>query len=294
MHVIRTLALAISLSIAFVAMTAPASAAESYDSCTGFIDAVPTVITTEGTWCLRHDIGTAASNIHAIDIQTNNVTIDCSDFKLGNVAAGTGTQSIGIYANAVSNITVRRCTIQGFQTGISIGSSAPQSGHLIENNRLLLNRVWGILVEGESSIIRRNTVTNTGGNPVAFIDYAIAIETSGDVIDNVVDGTVAAASFASFTSTGISEHGEGTLIQGNRVRNLVQKGGGSAYGIILDNTTGVAVRDNYLVQSTSTPGEGILCSALGNGSDARVRDNVIRHYSTGIHLCTDDGGNVVY
>ena len=114
------------------------------------------------------------------------------------------------------------------------------------------------------------------------------------MIDNVVDGTVAAASFASFTSTGISEHGEGTLIQGNRVRNLVQKGGGSAYGIILDNTTGVTVRDNYLVQSTSTPGEGILCSALGNGSDARVRDNVIRHYSTGIHLCTDDGGNIVY
>jgi len=96
MRAIRTLALAISLSIAFVAMTAPASAAESYDSCTGFIDAVPTVITTPGTWCLRHDIGTTASNIHAIDIQTNNVTIDCSDFKLGNVAAGTGTQSIGI------------------------------------------------------------------------------------------------------------------------------------------------------------------------------------------------------
>ena len=294
MRAIRTLAFAISVSIAIVAMAAPASAAESYDSCTGFIDAVPTVITTEGTWCLRHDIGTAASNIHAIDIQNHNVTIDCNDFKLGNVAAGTGTQSIGIYADAVSNITVRRCTIQGFQTGISIGSSAPQSGHLIENNRLLLNRVWGILVEGESSIIRRNTVTNTGGNPIAFIDYAIAIETSGDVIDNVVDGTVAAASFASFTSTGISEHGEGTLIQGNRVRNLVQKGGGSAYGITLDNTTGVAVRDNYLVQSTSTPGEGILCSALGNGSDARVRDNVIRHYSTGIHLCTDDGGNIVY
>src|SRR5690348_7679036 len=108
MRAIRTLAFAISVSIAIVVMAAPASAAESYDSCTGFIDAVPTVITTEGTWCLRHDIGTAASNIHAIDIQNHNVTIDCNDFKLGNVAAGTGTQSIGIYANAVSNITVRR------------------------------------------------------------------------------------------------------------------------------------------------------------------------------------------
>src|SRR5438046_1861217 len=84
MRALRFCALAISLSIAFVAMAGSASAAESYDGCTGFIDAVPAVITTQGTWCLRQDIGTTASNIHGIDIQNHNVTIDCNHFKLGN------------------------------------------------------------------------------------------------------------------------------------------------------------------------------------------------------------------
>lgn len=292
MRALRFWALAISLSIAFVATAGSASAAESYDGCTAFIDAVPAVITTPGTWCLRHDIGTTASNIHAIDIQNHNVTIDCNDFKLGNVAAGADTQSIGIYADAVSNITVRHCTIQGFQIGINVGAHTAQSGHLIENNRLLLNRVWGILLDGDSSIIRRNTVTNTGGTSTGT--YAIAISATADVTDNVVDGTFAAAGVAEFTSTGIDERGEGTLIQGNRVRNLIRKGSGSAYGIILENTTGVAVRDNYLVQHNSTSGSGIFCTASGTGSDARVRDNVIRHYTTGLSLCNDDGGNVVY
>ena len=293
MRAVRKLTLAISSSIAFLAMAGSASAAESYDSCTDFIDAVPAVITTEGTWCLRHDIGTAASNIHAIDIQNHNVTIDCNDFKLGNVAAGADTQSIGIYADAVSNITVRRCTIQGFQTGISIGHFAAQSGHLIENNRLLLNRVWGIVLDGDSIIIRRNTVTNTGGSTTGT--YGVAISATADVTDNVVDGIFAASGVvAEFNSTGIWERGEGTLVQGNRVRNLTRKGSGAVYGITLNNTTGVAVRNNYLVQHNSTVGRGIFCEASGTGSDARVRDNIIRHYTIGVSLCTDDGGNVVY
>ena len=58
------------------ASSSSAFAAESYDSCNGFIDTVPKVITTQGTWCLRHDVATSQTPIIAIDIQPSNVTID--------------------------------------------------------------------------------------------------------------------------------------------------------------------------------------------------------------------------
>src|SRR5215813_3070995 len=101
------------LSIAFVGMAAPAPAAESDDSCSGLVTALPTVITVQGTWCLQKDLAISASNARAIEIQSSNVTIDCNGFKLSNVGAGTDTQSVGIYADGVANIRVRHCTIQG-------------------------------------------------------------------------------------------------------------------------------------------------------------------------------------
>jgi hypothetical protein len=46
-----------------------ASAAGSYDNCVGYIDAVPIVISTPGTWCLRHNLITNATSALAIDIE---------------------------------------------------------------------------------------------------------------------------------------------------------------------------------------------------------------------------------
>src|SRR5439155_26293855 len=68
-----------------------ASAAGSYDNCVGYIDAVPIVISTPGTWCLRHDVVTNATGIRAIDIETNNLTIDWNGLGLSNLPAGSGT-----------------------------------------------------------------------------------------------------------------------------------------------------------------------------------------------------------
>ncbi len=72
----------------------PAHAAESYDNCTGFIDSVPATITTQGTWCLRKNLATNITTGNAITIATNNVTIDCNDFKIGGLAAGSASRAI--------------------------------------------------------------------------------------------------------------------------------------------------------------------------------------------------------
>lgn len=195
----RTLRSLLMLSFAIAVLAAAANrapAAESYDSCVGDINTVPTVIATGGTWCLRHNVITTATNIRAVDIRTNNVTIDCNGFRLADAQAGPSTLSIGISANGpYSNITVRNCTIIGFNFGIFL-SGNPGGGYVIENNLLSFNRSAGIRLDGAASIVRHNTVANTGGQPGSVNGIGIVVNGSVDVIDNVVDGIAGDGSVA--------------------------------------------------------------------------------------------------
>jgi len=254
---------------------------------------------------LRHDVVTNATGIRAIDIETNNLTIDCNGFSLSNLPAGPGTRSTGVSAWGYSNITVRNCTIQRFDVGIRIagsppgGGRPPGTGHLIQNNRLAQNRSVGIEVVGFGSVIRGNIVANTGDRPLGGIGWGIRALGGVDVIDNVVDGIFDDGVVTAFQSVGIfiSDFGRlnpditpsGMRIVGNRVRNLAQKGGANSLGIYLTGT-GIWVRDNLIGQQRLTAGAGVWCEG-----DARVRDNVIKNYSPGVGpVCSDDGGNVAY
>jgi hypothetical protein len=293
--VLRKLVMA-SLFACVSAAAPSASAAESYDSCSGFVDTVPVVITTQGTWCLRHDIATSLNPITAIDIQTSNVTIDCNGFKLGGLSAGPGTTSTAIYAyGTLSNITVRRCNIRGFRFGISIYANDPGTGHVVEDNRLEQMTAQGIYVIGHGSVVRRNTVINTGGAPGTT--QATAISVLGDAVDNVVDGMFGEAGVTNFAPTGIYSGGVGGisgfgfLVKGNRVRNLVPKGTGEAWGLALAGYA-QSVRDNILSLPTPSNGKGVYCSL---GGEDVLRDNIIRNFSQGTYGgCSDQGGNVIY
>src|SRR4029079_11936992 len=57
--------------------------AETYHTCGTVIASLPTVISTQGVYCLTHDLATNITAGKAIDIQTNNVTIDCNGYKIG-------------------------------------------------------------------------------------------------------------------------------------------------------------------------------------------------------------------
>lgn len=148
-------------------------------------------------------------------------------------------------------------------------------------------------VEGAGTIVRRNVVVDTGGSPGN--DRAIGIEALGDVIDNVVDGISGANNVANFAPEGIyaggvgGTEGPGLLVRGNRVRNLVPKGTSQATGIAVAGT-GISVRENTIVQDTSTNGIGIYCSL-----QAIVANTIVRNYTNGgLSGCYDAGGNVVY
>jgi parallel beta-helix repeat protein len=293
---------ALPFLIITLSLAAPrtANAAEGYDNCTGFITSLPAVISTQGTWCLKQDVNTAISTGKAITIATNNVTLDCNDFKVGGLAAGITTQTFGIYAVDRSNVTVRHCNIRGFRHGIAISSSDPFSspgGHTIEDNRLDGNTAVGILVTGDGSTIRRNRVNDTGQTTTGATAYGIVAQYSVDVLDNTVSG-VAARSSSNGSAIGINTlTSDGGSINGNRVRGLLKDGTGIDEGIVSDSSANVAIHSNDLVGNATAGSIGIDCNAnyYGNGitDNGTTVANQVNGFVTGILGCSNDSGNVI-
>ena len=287
----RSLAKIAILAMAVLLGTSRAAhAAESYDNCTGFITSVPAVITAPGTWCLKQDLATAISSGIAITVDANNVTLDCNNFKLGGLAAGAGTNAVGIYADYRSNITVRRCNVRGFYDGLRLfdnGSSTTSSqGHAVEDNVFMSNTHLGLQVDGDGSVVRRNRVLQTGGSSELF---AIGIITNGsvDTLDNTIAGVSAPYVYGIYTIA--NKDGSDA---GNRVRGVASTGSGSAYGILIDSSSGVVMRNNDLIGSAASNSTGIVCNSL-SGSSGHARDNVINGFASGMLNCGDNGGNVV-
>lgn len=285
---IRIGALLVLIFAALLAIAPKARAAESYDNCTGFITSVPAVINTQGTWCLKTDLATAMTSGAAITINTNNVTIDCNNFKLGGLAAGVATQANGVYSLDRSNITVRNCNIRGFLYGLLLndGLNSTVGGHVVEDNRFNGNTFSAIVVIGDGSVIRRNLVFDTGGSTVVQQAYAIQANYSADVLDNTVSGVVGTGG----TTGGISTaNNAGGSISGNRIRGVVRGGTDFAYGIYNFFDSRLTMRNNDLIGDGSAGSLGLHCETATD----HARDNVIVGYATGLDGCTDDGGNVV-
>jgi hypothetical protein len=247
------LVLAMFLSCAgCIAYPQAAHAAQSYDNCNNFIDTLPATISTQGVWCLRHDLSTNITGGNAITISANNVTIDCNDFKLGGLAAGAASQAVGIFADGRQNATLRHCNLRGFYVGIVLSGGA---GHLVEDNRLDNNLFYGMAVWGEHSLVRRNRVFDTGG--AAAGDSAVGISAYADIIDNTIVGVFTDGNTS--VVEGILAGIHGTQVSGNRIRGLALKGdAGTAYGIELIGSGTQTVSGNRIVAATDTlNGSGI-------------------------------------
>lgn len=245
---------ALSCAVLLAASAAGDARAEAHDTCAGFIDAVPTVITTQGLWCLRRDVSTSIASGRAVDIQANNVAIDCNDFKIGGLAAGPASMAIGIHANGRQNITVRNCGVRGFRMGMSITGGA---GHLVEDNRLDGNLYVGLNVTGENALVRRNRVYDTGGATAAPPSETYGIYAAGDVIDNIVDGVRAVNGD---NAIGIRVNRPGDTARGNIVRNLVPNASGAATGVA--GVANAVLLDNVIDAGAPVLGVGVRWGAI--------------------------------
>jgi hypothetical protein len=227
-------------------------AAQSYDNCNNFIDTLPATITTQGVWCLRHDLATNITSGNAITIAANNVTIDCNDFKLGGLAAGPLSGALGIHADGRQNVAIRRCNIRGFRTGIDLSGS----GHLVEDNRLDNNLYTGIKISGDNSLVQRNRVFDTGGGS----NVAFGIDSYGaDVIDNIVEGVFTEETSYTQEEDGIIARSDGTQISGNVV-------GGMRVGFMVGICHAIHVmRFSHVVSDNRMVGGGCAQASVDTG-----------------------------
>jgi hypothetical protein len=277
--------LLIGLLVAGAAL-APAHAAESYDNCTGTIASLPTTISTQGTWCLKDNLSTAITSGAAITIATNNVTIDCNDFKVGGLAAGDATNAIGITATSQLNATIRNCGIRGFRIGIAL-LGVSSAGHLIEDNRLDQNTEFAIDLLGSGHVIRRNRIVDTGGRPASILSLGIRALSSETVIsDNVFSGMTVTAAGGDVVA--ISALGDMSEVARNTITGLAPApdASGQALGINMGSSEASSVHGNHILAAPAVNGNGISSTAANLCGDNRVSG-----FDSAITVCTDAGGN---
>lgn len=268
------------LALLALLFVATADAAESYDNCIGYVDALPATISTQGVWCLRADQTTAISTGNAIEFAANNVTLDCNGYKLGGLGGGAGTDASGIYtAHGRLNATVRNCNVRGFRFGIQLLGDA----HRIEANRIDGSTEFGILTVGDGNQVLDNLVYGTGGRPGEVSAYAIwATGHGGQVRGNDIDGVDPGGNVGGDkVSYGI--YAENSLVANNRITGLVVGGAGAARGIILYGRS--VTRGNLLVQFDPVAG---TTGIWGNAASACYGDS-IKGYETAFTLCDSTG-----
>jgi hypothetical protein len=282
---------------AIAAFPGAAAAAESYDNCTGYIDTLPAVLSSPGYYCLRADLATPVATGNAITINSDDVTVDCNDFKVGNLAAGSGTQARGIGSDGFySDIAVRRCNVRGFAYGIFMYSS----NTLVEDNLFDGSRQGGVGLQGKRNRVRRNQVTDTGlstydpdGSPVA-----IWVGSESDVADNVIVGVhttgagepIAIRAWDSWQPNMVL----GT-ISGNRISNLTRASGDRFHAIHVGPGRAV-ISDNHLTAADAFVDAGaVYCNTSVGSGNGVVRDNTFAGYvAPAIAICADGGGNVSF
>jgi hypothetical protein len=232
------------------------------------ITSLPITITTQGIYCLTSDLSTSMASGMAITIANNNVMIDLNGHKLGGLAAGSGTQVYGIYADQRKNITIRNGTVRGFYYGIWLHDLSPfttSQGHLIEDIRADMNTFFGINVAGKGNIIRNNQVVSTGGSTNTYDAYGIVAVGPGsrvlnnDIIETKEQSTGVAAGIYGPISPG-------SVVENNRIGNS-SLGTGTSYGINIKNSSDVLVSNNRV----TTMNYGVDYAI---GSTGKYRDNL--------------------
>lgn len=271
--------------------TAPSDArAETYNTCKGFITSLPATISTQGTWCLSQDVTTAITSGSAIEITTNNVTIDCNNFKIGGLAAGDASRTLGIHSLDKLNITIRNCTIRGFYGGTWLqGGASTSGGHLVEDNRFDNNLQTGLEVQGDGSTVRGNFIYDTGGAVGQTSAHGLITMYDVDVIDNTIADVTSLVD--PYGMAILSNYGG--VVTGNRIRGLwTVNGYYNRIGIFANGNTNAIIQDNFIINTgtTTTSATGVYCMA-GSGTGSRIRNNRVLNFGVVHKDCIDDGGN---
>jgi hypothetical protein len=289
----------LALGAGLAAAPRPAAAAPSHDGCTGFIDAVGTVVSTPGTWCLRQDLATSGDGDHAITIAADDVVVDCNGHAI-RFAGGPSATRTAIRADDRLRVTVRQCVISGFRIGVAL--FAPDSipvgftaGFVVEDNVVTDGGYIGIRVDGRGSVAQRNHIARL--SPLAGVNYVAGIYSlyGLDIRDNFIEDIAAGSTGTAYgvlVAMGAGDLKAGETVKGNRIRGLSGGNGSGAVGIKL-GASGGSVSGNDLF-GDGVMGVGVVCYTDPAGR-VRVGDNIISGFPLAINTtyCADLGTNDV-
>jgi hypothetical protein len=255
--------------------------------CNFFITSLPYTISVQGHYCFDRNLSTAITTGNAITVNSDFVTLDLNNFKLGGGSAGLATEAVGIHSFDRSNLTVRGGNIRGFAFGILVDGTTPASAQnvVIEHNVVDGNTKAGIVVAGKAAVIRHNLVSNTGGSTTVASVYC------------------ATGTFPSGISMGISTlnracvfAGESHEIYENSVANTFPASGDNSSVAIMGpaNTLGSLIRRNTVNGVRTNP----FLDAVYAGNSGVCRDNDVLNASHNAFDCilfsgnSDDGSSV--
>ncbi len=238
--------------LASTILAATAQADTTGGSTTHQITSLPYTITSPGVYFLNANFS-PGTNIDAITVQTDGVTIDLNGHTISGEAIGNAVTCAAISCNGPSRLTVRNGTIRGYAYGIYIGSpggsASASHGHLVENVRFLGCTYTAVALAANGSIIRHCQAYKIGGSSQPFLPNGVGFLTFF-YFNSVLDCDVSeltSTNPASYPTVGIyADTGSGTLLVNNRI-------GGAHYGIAFNSGGSGKYRDNLCAASVTIP-----------------------------------------
>jgi parallel beta-helix repeat protein len=258
-HALAALAFLVAPALIAIAALAPAPAAAETLTCTN-IASLPATISVAGHYCLNQNFS-AAYAAPAIQINANNVVLDCNDHYINNTAA----TYTGIIATNRQQVTVRNCVITNFQRGIAFFELAAGASrnNLVTGNRVLRARLSGIQMAGSANVVENNRVSDNVGSASSAATYGILVSAfaDSDGVANVVrNNTITAIAPSVYVhAVGIYLiYVDNTAVVNNTISGLFPPLDKTAQGIVaapgvLNNA---AVGNTVLATTGDPPGGG--------------------------------------
>ena len=133
------------------------------------ISSVPYTISVGGTYILTNSLTYSGAVGNAITVNASNVIIDLDGYQL--FCSNSNNYAFGIYANNVSNVSVKNGEIGGFTFGVYLDYPGTGSnvnfGHLVDGLRFSNNEVGVLCHIGGGSVVK-NCQFNGGYYGVEF------------------------------------------------------------------------------------------------------------------------------
>ena len=240
------------------------------------------IVIREGTY----NLGSTGS----INVDKDNVTIE----GMGPSTILNATAAITSATTGLIKITGNHCKIANLKitnpsngnvrNGIYItGENNKIEGNNIANNSTGSGGI-GILINGVGNKIESNNIANTftGSNSTSGIGILISSINNKIEGNNIANSGTGSSSNAFITTIGLSfEGGQHNIAAGNNIANSSTGSGGNCYGIVINNSTFITVKDNK------------IANRKPSGSGGQANTFALRVAATNTDYCTVLSNNLV-